>query len=30
MQKMKAPIEVIGDFEDLKRLTALLKELATA
>jgi hypothetical protein len=26
LHKMKARIEVIGDFEDLKRIAALLKE----
>jgi hypothetical protein len=28
LKKMKARIEVIGDFEDLKKISAILKELA--
>lgn len=28
LHKMKARIEVVGDFEDLKKLMALLKQLA--
>jgi hypothetical protein len=28
LHKMKARIEVIGDFEDLKKVSELLKELA--
>ena len=28
LQKMKARIEVVGDFEDVKKLQVLLKELS--
>jgi hypothetical protein len=28
IKKMKARIELVGDFEDLKKITALLKEIA--